>query len=99
MTSVVRDGECWRFYFPVDALRKTVDRLADEWRAVREACDKPALFIRGLRSHYITSKDETVIKQVFPKAQIVSLDAGHWLHYERPEEFVSLVSDFILETC
>lgn len=99
MTSVVRDGACWRFCFPVDVLRKTVDRLADEWQAERGVCDTPALFVRGLRSRYITNNDEAVIKQVFPRARIASLDAGHWLHYERPAEFVSLASDFISEAC
>jgi pimeloyl-ACP methyl ester carboxylesterase len=56
----------------------------------------PALFIRGGRSNYILPEDEPLIRQWFPAARIETLvEAGHWLHAEKPEEFLRLVWDFI----
>jgi pimeloyl-ACP methyl ester carboxylesterase len=57
---------------------------------------KPALFIRGGKSDYITAHDETEIRRRFPAAQIQTIpSASHWVHADAPEEFVRMVLDFI----
>jgi pimeloyl-ACP methyl ester carboxylesterase len=59
----------------------------------------PALFIRGGRSDYILPEDEPLIHQWFPNARIETIpDAGHWLHAEKPEEFLELVLGFLAGT-
>ncbi|EJD52812.1 alpha/beta-hydrolase [Auricularia subglabra TFB-10046 SS5] len=55
------------------------------------------LFIKGARSRYITDERARLIRQFFPRARIEALDTGHWVHAEKPAEFVDLVSKFILE--
>jgi esterase len=57
--------------------------------------DKPTLFIRGGKSAYITDKDSERIKQIFPIATIETVDTGHWVQAEKPQEFVDLVSRWI----
>ena len=57
--------------------------------------DKPSLFIRGARSNYVEPGDEKYIFPLFPTAQIVSLDTGHWVHSEKPEEFLHTVFTFL----
>lgn len=58
----------------------------------------PVLFIKGAQSNYIASEDEKAIKRLFPSSNLVSIrDAGHWLHAEQPELFVSIVKKFLLE--
>lgn len=58
----------------------------------------PVLFIKGQNSDYIQNKDEKIIKQVFPYADIESIsNAGHWLHAEQPEVFFKKIEDFILQ--
>lgn len=56
------------------------------------------LFIRGELSDYVLDSDETLIRSLFPRAQITSmLNAAHWLHAENPQEFVKITSEFLLQ--
>ncbi|KAJ3165143.1 hypothetical protein HDU88_004863 [Geranomyces variabilis] len=54
-----------------------------------------ALFIAGSKARYITPKKEPSIMGFFPRAEIKYLDTGHWVHSEKPEEFLDLVTKFI----
>ena len=57
---------------------------------------KPALFIRGGKSDYVNPEDEPLIRELFPQAEIATLaEAGHWVHADRPEEFVRRVLRFL----
>jgi len=57
---------------------------------------KPALFIRGGKSDYITEEDTQLISENFPEAVIRTIpSAGHWLHADAPDEFRSIVTDFL----
>ncbi|OJJ23726.1 alpha/beta hydrolase [marine bacterium AO1-C] len=58
--------------------------------------DGPTLFIRGLRSKYIKDGDEAVIQHHFPNASIQDVaQAGHWVHAEKPQEFLEILLSFI----
>jgi len=57
----------------------------------------PTLFLRGGKSDYIRDTDVALIQQVFPHSRLETiLTAGHWLHAEAPEEFLRLVTSFLL---
>ena len=52
----------------------------------------PVIFIRGQKSNYILPEDETLIKEIYPEATLVDIPgAGHWLHAEKPREFMEAV--------
>lgn len=53
--------------------------------------EKPTLFIRGSRSKYVPDSDMARIQEVFPMAELVSMDTGHWVQAEKPQEFVENV--------
>ena len=58
--------------------------------------NKPTLFIKGERSHYIKSEDRALIEKHFPEVKIVSIPkAGHWVHAENKEAFYDTVINFI----
>jgi esterase len=57
--------------------------------------EKPTLFIRGARSRYIGEDDTARIRDIFPRAEIKTLDTGHWVQAEKPQEFVELVSNWL----
>lgn len=57
--------------------------------------NKPTLFVRGARSNYIRDEDVARIKEVFPMAQLETLDTGHWVPAEKPKEFVELVEQWL----
>ena len=53
------------------------------------------LFLKGDKSEYISTDDESTIKQHFPNSQIkIIKNAGHWLHAENPVDFYNTVIDF-----
>ncbi|MBB1317318.1 alpha/beta fold hydrolase [Shewanella sp. SR43-4] len=58
--------------------------------------DKPALFIRGGESNYVTAEHRDEIMRQFPHASAKTLNGtGHWLHAQKPEIFNRIVSEFI----
>ncbi|MFD1467337.1 alpha/beta fold hydrolase [Hymenobacter caeli] len=83
----------WRINLPV---------LAGAMPAVGEQITgkpflKPALFVRGGKSDYITANDKLyVIPALFPNSEVATVpDAGHWLHAEKPDEVYELVRAFV----
>lgn len=62
-----------------------------------EPFEGDALFIRGSRSkHVALPDDEKMIKQLFPKSEIVTVEnAGHWVHAEQPVQLLQLVQHFL----
>lgn len=57
---------------------------------------KPALFLRGGNSDYVSYEDFDRIYRSFPKADIETIEnAGHWLHADQPDEFTEKVRRFL----
>lgn len=84
-----------KWLFNVDALyQHYADILA--WQ-VQPAWEKPALFLRGGRSHYVTQDIQVAaVKAQFPLAQIESIDiAGHWLHAEQPAQVIAQIAAYL----
>ena len=55
----------------------------------------PALFLLGERSDYVQPEHRPRIRELFPAARFLSLrGTGHWLHAEKPEEFVAVAESF-----
>ncbi len=72
---------------------------------MREELDKglmyngPTLFISGSNSNYISPESHPLIQKLFPKAIIDTVpDAGHWLHFDKPNEFVAKVVPFLIQS-
>ncbi|MDD4019407.1 MAG: hypothetical protein PHV28_15870, partial [Kiritimatiellae bacterium] len=56
----------------------------------------PALFIAGGTSPFRIRKDEALIRGRFPAAQFVTVpDAGHLVHTNQPQAFVTHVRTFL----
>lgn len=55
------------------------------------------LFILGALSHYVLESDIPSIEDQFPDSTFISIEnAGHWVHAEKPEEFINAVLEFLL---
>ncbi len=58
--------------------------------------NKPTLFIRGGMSNYIIEDDMELIRKHFPTANLVTVKgASHWVHAEKPQEFLDEVNQFL----
>jgi hypothetical protein len=56
----------------------------------------PTLFIRGENSNYIIPSEFEAYKHNFPNAKLVTVPkAGHWVHAENPEAFLSELTNFL----
>lgn len=56
----------------------------------------PTLIVRGEKSNYINESDLTDFFSRFSNLQIETIvDAGHWVHAEKPKEFFEAVMRFI----
>jgi esterase len=54
-----------------------------------------ALLIKGSQSKYVSEADILVAKEVFPHLEVQTMNAGHWLHAEKPAEFVGILREFL----
>ena len=52
----------------------------------------PALFIRGTKSNYISATDEMMIKDIYENVDIADINAGHWIHAEKPMELIEVLT-------
>jgi pimeloyl-ACP methyl ester carboxylesterase len=53
------------------------------------------LFIRGSKSNYVKDEDRSTIKSLFPNSTLITMDTGHWVQAEKPQEFVEIVKNFL----
>ncbi|MFM7400790.1 MAG: alpha/beta fold hydrolase [Bacteroidota bacterium] len=87
------DGKfAWKMNLPV--LWRHFSDILDA--VTGEPFDKPALFVRGDRSDYIKEADTSLIKTLFPQAEITTIEnAGHWVHADKPNELIAVLSEFL----
>ncbi|XP_016922994.2 sn-1-specific diacylglycerol lipase ABHD11 [Drosophila suzukii] len=58
----------------------------------------PTTFICGTRSPYMRREQWPQIVEMFPNSEIHWLEAGHLVHFEQPQEFITLVTEFLNRT-
>lgn len=91
---IEKEKLAWRFNLSV--INRDIEIIGQGLNNTQEF-EKPTLFIRGGKSNYITLNDYEAIKNTFPNTQIETLDSGHWVHAEKPTEFLEILFDFLIE--
>ncbi|OGX89069.1 alpha/beta hydrolase [Hymenobacter lapidarius] len=91
-----RDDNSFAWRINLETLATSMAAVGEETTAAQPFL-KPALFVRGGKSNYITAEDKLhSIPALFPNSQVETVvDAGHWLHAEKPEEVFQLVKAFV----
>ena len=86
-------GARWRLNLEV--LAAEMDAIVG-WPEVGGRFDGPVLFLSGALSRYVLSEHRAAILARFPAARFVRIaGAGHWLHADRPEAFISTVQTWL----
>ncbi|KAI9859382.1 MAG: hypothetical protein M1813_006719 [Trichoglossum hirsutum] len=100
LTNLVRspnDSPIYKFRIPIKILASALDDVADfpfkDPDTVR--CERPALFLRGTKSHYISDEMIPLIGRFFPRFTLRDVEAGHWLISENPDAFRTAVVEFL----
>jgi esterase len=91
-------GFSWKINLPV--IREKLGNVGEDLQ-YEGTFNKPTLFIRGQNSSYVLDADWKRIREIFPIAKLETMDTGHWVQAEKPQEFVSLVLrwlDSLVET-
>jgi pimeloyl-ACP methyl ester carboxylesterase len=89
---VDKETLAWKFNLPV--IDKNIEIIGKELNNI-EIFNKPTLFVRGEKSNYIQESDYPNIKNIFPNAEIISINSGHWLHAENPLAFLQILNSFL----
>jgi len=90
-----KEGAKWRLN--LDVLCGSMANLtAFPFEAGEQKYEGPTLFIGGSASEYLTPDRFDAVREFFPMAEIEIIDgAGHWVHAEKPAEFLTLATDFL----
>ncbi|KAI8898737.1 Alpha/Beta hydrolase protein, partial [Globomyces pollinis-pini] len=100
LTNLKKDSNGkYDFRINLEALGKSLPLLWDlpyQNSSEPPVYNKSVLFIAGGKSHYVTEYMHPTIRKLFPSAQIITIpDAGHWVHAEKPDEFIKTVVNYI----
>jgi pimeloyl-ACP methyl ester carboxylesterase len=83
----------WRFN--LQSLNTNIEKIGAS-QLSNHPFNKPTLFIRGEKSNYIKDEDWMDIQSVFPQATLCTVkDAGHWIHADNPDGFITCLTDFL----
>jgi len=95
LKNLARDEEgkfVWKVNLP--AIDQHLQETGEEM-VYKGTFDGPTLFLNGKKSDYYVNGDDVLIKKIFPHSQIISLDTGHWVQAEKPQEFSQVVLQFL----
>jgi pimeloyl-ACP methyl ester carboxylesterase len=97
LAHVDRGGFEWQMN--LSAIQKSYERLCKTIEPnPGTGFGKPACFIRGAESNYVTETDYGRIADIFPKATILTVsNAGHWVHVDNPQGFAETLIKFLME--
>ncbi|MGM0534977.1 MAG: alpha/beta fold hydrolase [Pseudomonadota bacterium] len=82
-------------------LRIGLDEIQEDYETIMAApagegaFEGPTLVLRGAHSRYVTDEMLPALREVLPRAEIETLQAGHWLHAEEPAAFQAAVNGFL----
>ena len=91
-----REEGRWRWQADLDLLLRELPTIAG-FPEADTTFDHPVLWMGGERSDYVRPEHEARMRELFPATYTVTVKgAGHWVHSEQPEAFVSALRYFLL---
>ena len=94
---ILRDG-LWKWRINLEGIAnstKTLSSLSANYFKMKYM--EPSLFIGGADSPYLIGDSPRIIRNIFPNAEISMVPgAGHWVHIDQPESFLTQVTEFLL---
>uniref|UniRef100_A0A1B6KFR9 sn-1-specific diacylglycerol lipase ABHD11 n=1 Tax=Graphocephala atropunctata TaxID=36148 RepID=A0A1B6KFR9_9HEMI len=84
----------WRWKFNLHAIADQFHKICN-YPILETDVPTRTLFIGGMDSDYLRPEDESSVKKIFPKSTFEYIKgAGHWVHADKPHEFIELTSAF-----
>ncbi|XP_013787777.1 protein ABHD11-like [Limulus polyphemus] len=96
LTNVIESEKEITWRVNLDALERKLSTDLLTFPEFSDCYNGDTLFICGEKSNYVRKGDHEEIHKLFPKAKILYIkEAGHWVHSERPEQFLDAVLEFL----
>ncbi|NVO09680.1 MAG: alpha/beta fold hydrolase [Bacteroidales bacterium] len=86
----------WRLNLPIIA--SNIDSLLEGINPANNEihCKTKTLFVKGGLSNYIPYDRVEEIKKIFSESKLVTIgEAGHWVHAEKPTDFLIAINHFL----
>ena len=84
-----KDNKVLDFRFNLKSLSENIDKIGEKVDSAEKFTGE-VYFFKGSRSEYIMDSDKDLIQKLFPKAKFTKIkNAGHWLHADNPNDFLS----------
>ncbi|KAF8071582.1 Alpha/Beta hydrolase protein [Lyophyllum atratum] len=81
-----------KFRVPLDTFGEAIPEIGSfPYLPGDRTWEGPTLFIKGRQSAFINRHSLGPMESFFPNLKLETLDAGHWVHGDRPREFKKLV--------
>ena len=87
LSRVTEGGFVWKIN--LQAIERNIESLGADM-VYSGKHDGSCLFIRGEKSNYYSPGDELQIRAIFPNAEFATMNTGHWVQAEKPEEFAQI---------
>jgi pimeloyl-ACP methyl ester carboxylesterase len=96
LKSAYRDSytQSYKLRFNLQSIANHIEDLGSAIE-INQEIKVPTLFIRGTHSDYVSNNDLIDAKNTFNPFVYVDIEAGHWLHAEQPNQFISAVQKFL----
>jgi pimeloyl-ACP methyl ester carboxylesterase len=89
-----QDGFFWQAN--LDLLRRELPTIGGFPDDLDGTFEGPVLWLAGERSPYVRPEHEATMRRLFPRTtQMTVKGAGHWVHSEQPQVFVSALETFL----
>ncbi len=89
------DIETKKWLLNLDVLEKEMPKIIG-WPGTTGIYEGPTLFLSGAESDYVKSEHRATIRTLFPNARFAKIiGAGHWLHAEKPREFIQTLKAWL----
>ena len=84
-----KDNKRFDFRFNLKSLSKNINKIGEKVDSAEKFTGE-VYFFKGSRSEYIMHSDQELIYKLFPKSKFIKIqNAGHWLHVDNPNDFLS----------
>ena len=97
LQNLVRSGKAFKWRINLEGILGNLNLIGQFPESLKSSsCRLPTLFLGGSESDYMRSIHNPAIYEQFPSAEITMINgAGHWLHAEKPTEFLKHLKTFI----
>jgi len=89
-----KGGFKWRVNLP--AIRRGYPELM---KALPQnpSFEGPVMVLRGVNSPYLPDAQVELLRERYPRIQLVEMPAGHWLQWEQPDAVVAVLEKFLTQ--